>query len=139
MRKTSLCRQLLVFFLGVLLPLSARLQTPPAEAAPRPLIDVLVELNKVRGVYFLFSRQPLGQRLVTPPPAPASGLSTEKLLTQLLRNTGLYYKKVADRTFVILEKRPAEPTAVADSAAVAPVNDPFAVTPAPIRPDHVSG
>ena len=137
MRKTSLCRQLLVFFLGVLLPLSARLQTPPAEAAQRPLIDVLIELNKVRGVYFLFSRQPLGQRLVMPPPAAASGLSTEKLLTQLLRNTGLYYKKVADRTFVILEKRPSESAAVVDSAAATPVNDPFAV--APTRPDRISG
>ncbi|HMI63824.1 MAG TPA: STN domain-containing protein, partial [Puia sp.] len=103
MGKTSFCRLLLGVFLGIqmLLPLSARLQTPPASPGQRPLIDVLVELNKVRGVYFLFSRQPLGKRTVNPP-LLTTGLSTEKVLSQILKNTGLYYKKVDDRTFVIL-------------------------------------
>jgi TonB-linked SusC/RagA family outer membrane protein len=138
MRKTSLFGRLLVFFLGIMLPLSARLQTSPPEATQRPLIEVLVELNKVRGVYFLFSRQPLGQKLVTPP-APSPALSTEKLLTQLLRNTGLYYKKVDDRTFVILERRPADPAAINDTTAATQINDPSAVAPVIAPPNRVSG
>jgi len=121
-----------------MLPLSARLQTSPPEATQRPLIEVLVELNKVRGVYFLFSRQPLGQKLVTPP-APSPALSTEKLLTQLLRNTGLYYKKVDDRTFVILERRPADPAAINDTTAATQINDPSAVAPVIAPPNRVSG
>src|SRR5258708_24066385 len=106
MGKTSFCRPLLVFFLGIqlLLPRTARLQTTPAGPGQRTVIEVLVELNKARGVYFLFSRQALGKKPVNPP-VLNSGLSTEKILTQILKNTGLYYKKVDDRTFVILEKQ----------------------------------
>ena len=140
MGKTSFCRLLLVVLLGIqlLLPRSARPQTAPAGSGQRPLIDVLVELNKVRGVYFLFSRQPLGKRTVNNP-ALTTGLSTEKLLTQILKNTGLYYKKVDDRTFVILEKLNAGSSNTIDSTATPEFNDTSTVSPALARLNMASG
>lgn len=139
MGKTSFCRPALVFFLGIqlLLPRTARLQTTPAGPGQRPLIEVLVELNRVRGVYFLFSRQPLGKKPVNPPML-ASGLSTEKILTQILKNTGLYYKKVDDRTFVILEKQNSGHTTF-DSPATPEFNDTSTAGPAIARSNRVSG
>ena len=85
-------------------------QTQPIPSSPpdghlrKPLIDVLVELNKTKGVYFLFSQQPLGKVLVNPP-VLSPNTSIEKILTQVLKNTGLQFKKVDDRTFVILDKK----------------------------------
>ncbi len=64
----------------------------------------MIELNKAKGVYFLFSQQPLGKVLVNPPVLP-SDLPVEKILSQVLRNTGLVFKKVDERTFVILNRR----------------------------------
>jgi len=138
MGKTSFCIPLLVIFLGIqlLLPLTARLQTP--SPTQRPLIDVLVELNKVRGVYFLFSRQPLGKRTVNSP-LFTTGLSTEKVLSQILKNTGLYYKKVDDRTFVILEKQVSGRSNTFDSTATPEFNDTSNVGPALPRLNMVSG
>ncbi|MBS1660313.1 MAG: SusC/RagA family TonB-linked outer membrane protein [Bacteroidetes bacterium] len=75
-----------------------------AQSERRPLIDVLIELNKVRGVYFLFSRQPLAKVPVNAPQL-SSTIPVEKVLTQVLKNTGLYFKKVDDRTFVILDRK----------------------------------
>jgi TonB-linked SusC/RagA family outer membrane protein len=76
----------------------------PAADTRRPLIDVLIELNKIKGVYFLFSRQPLGKVPVNAPNLN-SNTPVEKILVQVLKNTGLYFKKVDDRTFVILDKK----------------------------------
>jgi len=70
----------------------------------QPLLDVLIGLNKSRGVYFLFSQQPLG-RMPVNPPIDQPDLPVEKVLTQVLKNTGLYYKKVDDKTFVILSRK----------------------------------
>jgi len=58
-------------------------------------------LNRTRGVYFLFSQQPAGRILVNPP-AGDPGLPIETILDQVLRNTGLKFKKVNEKTFVIL-------------------------------------
>lgn len=140
MGKTSFSRPLLVIFLGIilLLPRSARSQTSPAGPGQQPLIDALVELNKTRGVYFLFSRQPLGKKIVNTP-VLSTGLSTEKILSQLLKNTGLYYKKVDDRTFVILEKQPSARTNTLDSTATAEFSDTANVISAPSRPNIASG
>jgi TonB-linked SusC/RagA family outer membrane protein len=114
MRKSSRHCLLLVFFLGMS---SLRTQTACAQTRPlsplhpaspgpsrQPLIDVLVELNKIRGAYFLFSQQPLGKVLVNPPNL-SSNAPIEKILSQVLKNTGLQFKKVDDRTFVILDKK----------------------------------
>src|SRR5580692_1549620 len=70
----------------------------------RPLLDVLIELNKAKGVYFLFSQQPLGKVLVNSP-SLLSDLPVEKILSQVLKNTGLIFKKVDERTFVILNRK----------------------------------
>src|ERR1700722_7271360 len=87
------------FFLCVLLltgfsvnPASA--QPVPGATGPlrKPLMEVLIELNRARGVYFLFSQQQIGKTLVNPP-GLSSNTGIEKLLSQVLRNTGLIYKK----------------------------------------------
>jgi len=120
MRKTSFNSYPLVFFLTVvlLIPLYVHPQnsvpvspTPATDTASKkqPLLDVLIELNKLKGAYFLYSQQALGKIQVNPF-APAPAASIEKLLGQVLKNTGLYYKKVDDRTFVILSRKPSATT-----------------------------
>jgi TonB-linked SusC/RagA family outer membrane protein len=103
MKKSSLQSSVLVFFL--VLELTC-LQTPAhgqgLPPARRPLLEVLTELNKTKGVYFLFSQQPLGKVLVNSP-VLTPNLPVEKILTQVLKGTGLEYKKVDDRTFVIID------------------------------------
>ncbi len=78
----------------------------PSSTDPlrKPLMEVLIELNHAKGVYFLFSQQQIGKTLVNPP-VLSSNAGIEKLLTQVLRSTGLIYKKIDDRTFVILRKK----------------------------------
>ena len=75
-----------------------------APAKPYTLMEALIELNKARGIYFLFAQQVFGKVAVSLPPLSPT-ISVEKILTQLLRNTGLYYRKVDNQTFVILDKR----------------------------------
>lgn len=64
---------------------------------------VLTELNKVRGIYFLLPDQSVANRLVNYV-SPDKG-NVEKILTQVLFNTGLQYRKVNDKTFVIQSPR----------------------------------
>ena len=64
------------------------------------LFKVLKELNRTKGVFFLFSDQNLGEKLVNP--VKNENADIEKILTQVLENTGLKYKKVNEKTFVIL-------------------------------------
>jgi TonB-linked SusC/RagA family outer membrane protein len=64
------------------------------------LITVLRELNKKKGVYFLFSEESLGAKQVNP--VKDSKETIEKILDAVLDNTGLKYKKVSNNTFVIL-------------------------------------
>src|ERR1700744_2282088 len=124
MRKASLFYQLLVFFPALLFfPLGkVAAQNRPGDHASeadklrRPLIEVLIELNKTRGVYFLFSQQSLGKTPVNSP-AAAVTLPVEKILVMVLKNTGLYFKKVDDRTFVILGRKHVDNPAGFDTAA----------------------
>jgi len=112
MRKSSLYGVLLAFFQVILWPCcqlvsgQTPLSKPPVTATQirRPLIDVLIELNRTKGVYFLFSQPSLGKAPVNNPVLTAN-LPVEKILTQVLKSTGLYFKKVDDRTFVILDKK----------------------------------
>src|SRR5690242_20338234 len=69
----------------------------------KTLFSVLKELNKKKGVYFLFSEEGLSQKLVNPVIDDAQ--SIEKILDEVLKNTGLKYKKVSDNTFVILNDK----------------------------------
>ncbi len=102
-------------------------------------MEVLIELNHTKGVYFLFSQQQIGKMLVNPP-VLSSNASVEKLLTQVLRNTGLIFKKVDDRTFVILNRKkepiPADAEAVQGSSY--PEDEPADV-PADLPQGTVSG
>ena len=139
MGKSSLYAWLLAFFLGMVLasPGPADAQSPTATTS-QPLIEVLTALNKSRGIYFLFSR---GSLATTPVNVPelSSGASIEKILNQVLKNTGLRYKKVDDRTFVILDKRPESPTAVADSIPGQDAPGLSLVTAGEARRDFVTG
>jgi len=105
----------------------------------KPLMDVLVELNHTKGVYFLFSQQQIGNTPVKPP-VQYSNVSVEKLLSQVLRNTGLVFKKVDDRTFVILNRKKDAPAASGDpvQGSAYPEDEPAAV-PDEGLPNTVSG
>jgi TonB-linked SusC/RagA family outer membrane protein len=66
------------------------------------LLTVLKELNKEKGVYFLYSEENIGQKLVNPVRDVKADI--EKILSDILQNTGLKYKKVSSNTFVILNE-----------------------------------
>lgn len=107
MRKSSLTHTMLGFFLstGLFCSMQTRSQPPPSNAPRKqPLLDVLIELNKTRGAYFLFSQQRSGHILVNPPVAEPE-LTIEKILDQVLKNTGLHFKKINAITFVILTNK----------------------------------
>lgn len=80
------------------------LRTPVNYSSPsqekQTLLSVLKELNRVKGVYFLFSEESMGNILVKA--AKDYGTETEKILTEVLKDTGLKYKKVSGNTFVIV-------------------------------------
>src|SRR5437868_982355 len=67
------------------------------------LIAVLRNLNRLKGVYFLFSDETLGSKTVNP--VKDATAPVEKILDDVLNNTGLKYKKVSDNTFVILDAK----------------------------------
>lgn len=86
------------------LPRYPQQQQPPQESnEKKTLFNVLKELNKKKGTYFLFSEQSLGNRMVTP--VKDVNTSVEKILDEILKNTGLKYTKVSDNTFVILKDK----------------------------------
>src|SRR5437868_6365652 len=72
------------------------------NAQKQKLFTVLKQLNESKGIYFLFSEQSLADKMVNP--VETSGNDIEKILTQVLKNTGLKFKKINDKTFVILSK-----------------------------------
>lgn len=67
------------------------------------LFNVLKDLNKSKGIYFLFSEQSLGDRMVNVVTDKTPAIET--ILDAVLKNTGLKYKKVNDKTFVILPEK----------------------------------
>ncbi len=74
------------------------------------LFTVLKELNKQKGVYFLFSEQSLANQLVKP--LGDTKASTEKILDDVLLNTGIKYKKINERTYVILSDKDKRKTSL---------------------------
>ncbi|HVG42041.1 MAG TPA: hypothetical protein VM888_10565, partial [Chitinophagaceae bacterium] len=54
------------------------------------LFSVLKELNKAKGIYFLFSEKNVGAKMVNDVKNIQG--ETEKILTDILRNTGLKFK-----------------------------------------------
>lgn len=77
-------------------------QSPQQEK--QTLLAVLKELNRVKGVYFLFSEESMGNILVKA--TKDYGDETEKILNEILKDTGLKYKKISNNTFVIISARP---------------------------------
>lgn len=73
-------------------------QNQPTEK--QTLYNVLKDLNKQKGVYFLFSDPSLGSKPVNP--VANSNAEIERILEQVLKNTGMKYKKVSENAFVIL-------------------------------------
>ena len=73
--------------------------TTYAQTTHVPLLQVLKELNHSRGVYFLFTDRSIGEKPVVD---SSSAVSTEQILTSVLKGTGLTFRKVNDLTFVIL-------------------------------------
>ncbi|MDB5207455.1 MAG: rane protein [Flavisolibacter sp.] len=67
------------------------------------LLAVLKELNRLKGVYFLFSEESMGNVLVKA--AKDYENDTEKILNDILKDTGLKYKKISSNTFVIVSER----------------------------------
>lgn len=67
------------------------------------LIEELKKLNKEKGVYFIFSDPSLNEKMVN----PVSGMKEETnvILDKMLENTGLFYKKINDKTYVILSSK----------------------------------
>src|ERR1700733_246618 len=138
MRRSSSYHIMLGFFLStqMLCSLEARSQSKYAYAPPaRPLLhlhntdntdslinprhfplrkqalmEVLTELNNAKGAFFLFADPSWGAILVNPP-VITPNTPIEKILDQVLKNSGLKYSKVDDRTFVILAvKQPGTTT-----------------------------
>ncbi|HEX7906336.1 MAG TPA: SusC/RagA family TonB-linked outer membrane protein [Chitinophagaceae bacterium] len=64
------------------------------------LIITLKDLNKQKGVYFLYSEEDMSQRMVNKVKDMQGDI--EKILDEVLKNTGLKYKKISANTFVIL-------------------------------------
>lgn len=64
------------------------------------LISVLKDLNKQKGVFFLYAEESMSQRLVNRVKNMQGDI--EKILEDVLKNSGLKYRKVSDNTFVIL-------------------------------------
>ncbi|RYF96236.1 MAG: SusC/RagA family TonB-linked outer membrane protein, partial [Chitinophagaceae bacterium] len=85
------------------LPAYPQQQRPEESNEKKTLFNVLKELNKKKGTYFLFSEQNLGNKLVNTVKDPAAAV--EKILDDVLKNTGLKYTKVSDNTFVILKDK----------------------------------
>lgn len=78
-------------------------QRPEGSNEKKTLFNVLKELNKKKGTYFLFSEQSLGNKLVNNVKDQAAPV--EKILDEILKNTGLKYTKVSDNTFVIIKDK----------------------------------
>lgn len=72
------------------------------------LLVELKELNRIKGVYFMFSDKSLNKKNVNKI-SDKSG-DVENTLDRMLLNTGLAYKKINNSTFVILQAKEGETT-----------------------------
>ncbi|HEX2535297.1 MAG TPA: SusC/RagA family TonB-linked outer membrane protein, partial [Chitinophagaceae bacterium] len=84
------------------------------QPAQQPLFLVLKELNGKKGVFFLFSQAKLGNKKVVP--VTDTDRPIETILAQLLHPAGLSFKKIADNTYVILNRRARRQDAVSGTS-----------------------
>ncbi|HWI90541.1 MAG TPA: SusC/RagA family TonB-linked outer membrane protein [Flavisolibacter sp.] len=116
MRNILRFQMLVVYLVAALLPIKSNSQQQYAYSSnktynSRPdfsltqdkqtLLSVLKELNKTKGVYFLFSEESIGNKLVVP--VKNQNEDVEKILNDLLQSTGLSYKKINTNTYVIVQ------------------------------------
>jgi iron complex outermembrane receptor protein len=82
--------------------LHAGVSTPATDTtiAHQPLFSILKQLNQSKGIFFLFSERSFGDLLVKP--VANKNRPVEQILDDLLQFTGLKYKKINDKTFVIV-------------------------------------
>ncbi|MGN6531872.1 MAG: SusC/RagA family TonB-linked outer membrane protein [Ginsengibacter sp.] len=73
------------------------------------LVDELQQLNKVKGVFFMFSNKAIGNQMVNQ--VNDMSPATELILDKILENTRLSYKKINSNTFVILPAKEKEKAA----------------------------
>jgi TonB-linked SusC/RagA family outer membrane protein len=66
-----------------------------------PLLQALKELNRKRGVYFLYTDKTIGETMVPDIAHPKAEL--EIILSELLAGSTLHFTKINDKTFVILD------------------------------------
>lgn len=82
--------------------------------ARQPLLSILKQLNQLKGIFFLFSDKSFGEVLVSP--VLNYNRPVEQILDELLQPTNLGYKKINDKTFVII----AAPTVPPPNKTTAP-------------------
>lgn len=82
---------------------NAKVDYAPNQDQKQKLLSVLKELNRVKGVYFLYSEESIGNQMVNPVKDVQDRI--EKILDNVLDNSGLKYKKVSTNTFVILKEK----------------------------------
>jgi iron complex outermembrane receptor protein len=83
-------------------PSNVGVLTPATDTtiARQPLFSILKELNQSKGIFFLFSDKSFGEirvKSITDYNQPV-----EKILDDLLQFTGLKFKKINEKTFVIM-------------------------------------
>src|SRR5687767_5738411 len=72
---------------------------PQDTNGKQTLISVLKELNRLKGVFFLYSEESMSQRPVNR--VKNLDIEVERILEEVLKNTGLRFRKVSENTFVI--------------------------------------
>ncbi|HUP10853.1 MAG TPA: TonB-dependent receptor plug domain-containing protein, partial [Niastella sp.] len=99
--------------------LHAGASTPAKDTtiARQPLLSVLKQLNQSKGIYFLFSNKSFGEVLVKPV-SNNNNRPVEQILEELLQPAALSYRKINDKTFVII----AAPNIPAPDKNSVPVN-----------------
>ena len=83
----------------------ADVQLTSADDQKQTLLSVLKELNRQKGMYFLCSEDGIGNTMVEP--VKNGKEKIENILTALLENTALSYKKVSANTYVIVRDKRA--------------------------------
>jgi TonB-linked SusC/RagA family outer membrane protein len=81
-----------------------RLSAYAAGPERQTLLTVLKELNRVKGVFFLFSEENMGSILVKT--TKDYGSDAEVILNEILAGTGLKFKKISGNTYVIIVDTP---------------------------------
>ena len=105
MKKFLLIKLATVFlFTALILSASAQVnESNQKNTETDLLLNIIKKVNRDKGVYFLFSDSTIGTRRVNQ--LYDNSLPVVDILNQILKGTGLSYKKVGEKTFVIIDDR----------------------------------